>query len=110
MVILTALLSASKERRSDMISAVAPPSFCPEYQIKFQRQNMLKKFPKSVIYIFTNIYLSIDAHLAELVKILKVCLVKSVPHYFNVHVIQVLQDRESKGNVVKSFLPESHAK
>jgi hypothetical protein len=28
MVILTALLSASKARRSDIISAVAPPSFC----------------------------------------------------------------------------------
>lgn len=28
MVILTALLSASNARRSDMISAVAPPSFC----------------------------------------------------------------------------------
>lgn len=29
MVILTALLSASKASKSDMISAVAPPSFCP---------------------------------------------------------------------------------
>jgi hypothetical protein len=32
-VMLTALLSASNERRSHMISAVAPPSFCTKIVI-----------------------------------------------------------------------------
>jgi hypothetical protein len=34
MVILTALLSASKARRSDIISVVAPPSFCSGITLK----------------------------------------------------------------------------
>jgi hypothetical protein len=90
MEILTALLSASKARRSDMISPVAPPSFYPEYQIKFKTK-YTRKVPKICkIYKYTT--LAIDAHLAKPVKVLKVCLIKSVPHYFNVHVIQVLQN------------------
>jgi len=34
-------------------------------------------------------------HLTKSVKVFKVCLVKSVPHYFNVHVIQVLEINKS---------------
>ena len=40
-VIFTALRSASKARRSDMISAVAPPSFCP--RINFVSKNTRNK-------------------------------------------------------------------
>lgn len=37
MVIFTALLSASKARRSDIISAVAPPSFCLGIRLKIMK-------------------------------------------------------------------------
>lgn len=38
-----------------------------------------------------NINLAINTHLTKPVKIFKVCLVKSVPHYLNIHVIQILE-------------------
>lgn len=81
MVILTALLSASKASKSDMISAVAPPSFCP----KDQNQTNEK-----IQNLNETLDLEIKIYLTKPVEIFKVCLVKSIPHYFNIHIIQVL--------------------
>lgn len=44
-------------------------------------------------------YIAIDPYLTELVKVFEVCLVKSIPHNFNVHVIQVLQQYKSSTNL-----------
>lgn len=43
--------------------------------------------------------IAISPYLTKLVKVLKVCLVKSIPHNFNVHVIQVLQKHKSNTNL-----------
>jgi len=41
---------------------------------------------------------SLDNHLTKPIEILKVCLVEGVPHYLNVHIIQVLP-KETQGKV-----------
>lgn len=43
--------------------------------------------------------LASNTHLTKPVKIFKVSLVKSVSHYLNVHVIQVLQNAPNKSGI-----------
>jgi len=90
MVIFTALLSASKARRSDIISAVAPPSFCSGITLRLMKIRDAKTVTREYIYVVDN-KVPQTLHLTKSVEVFKVCLIKSVPHYFNVHIIQVLQ-------------------
>lgn len=81
-VMFTALLSASNDRRSHIISAVAPPSFCIT-----QKVNMNTRWNWRIQ--LKPLYLC-SSYFTEFVKVLKVCFVKSVPHNLDIHVIQIL--------------------
>lgn len=106
MVIFTALLSASKARRSDIISAVAPPSFCLGIRLKIMKVRgnhkgmQINSCGKKETW--TRLYLT------KSVKIFKVCLVKSVPHYFNVHVIQVLEINQNHEDIHQRNKPVAY--
>ena len=99
---LTALLSASNERRSHMISAVAPPSFCNKIVMKLENRQIINRTIKIIEKNIIKATISSTTYLAKFVKVLKICFVESVPHNLNIHVIQILQKTNSshyEGNV-----------
>jgi len=101
-VMLTALLSASNERRSHMISAVAPPSFCNKIVMKLENRQIINRTIKIIEKNIIKATISSTTYLAKFVKVLKICFVESVPHNLNIHVIQILQKTNSshyEGNV-----------
>ena len=92
---LTALLSASNERRSHMISAVAPPSFCNKIVMKLENRQIINRTIKIIEKNIIKATISSTTYLAKFVKVLKICFVESVPHNLNIHVIQILQKTNS---------------